>query len=102
MNPDTNRFERLRPDTDQNEDPGDLKHVVTGDPHSASVGILRQMVQQQSSLLRPNGDPVPQHWTQFQIDEVVTIKNYSFRVAYIGETAILFEPLGPVIIGEQL
>jgi hypothetical protein len=88
MNPETNKFELLRPDTDRNEGPGGLQHVVAG-------------VMKQSSLLRPNGEPVPQHWTQFQIGECVTIKNYTFRVAYIGETSILFEPVAPVIVGEQ-
>jgi len=97
MNPETNRFECLRP-AGQDED-GDLAHVTTTDPYPVSVGVLHQIVQQQTSLLRPNGEPVPQHWTQFRVGEVVAIKNYSFRVAYIGETAILFEPLGPVVLG---
>ena len=93
MNPETNKFELLRPDTDQEGEPGDLAHVTTGDPHQATVGVLNQMVMRQS-LLRPNGEPVPQHWTQFQVGECVVIKNYTFKVAYIGETAILFEPVG--------
>lgn len=94
MNPETNKFELLRTDSDRDEDHGDLRSVVTGDPYQTSVGVLTQMVRQQSLLLRPNGEPVPQHWTQFQIGECVVIKNYTFRVAYIGETAILFEPVG--------
>lgn len=100
MNPETNKFELLRPDTDQNEDPGDLRHVTTGDPYQANVGLLKRMVQQQS-LLRPNGEPVPQHWTQFQVGECVVIKNYTFKVAYIGETAILFEPVGIPDLGAK-
>lgn len=51
MNPETNKFERLKPDTDQNEDPGE--------PDKANLDRLRRMVQQQT-LLRPNGEPVPQ------------------------------------------
>ena len=93
MNPETNKFELLRPDTDQNEGPGGLQHVVAGDLSLASVGLLKRVVMKQS-LLRPNGEPVPEHWTQFQIGECVVIKNYTFRVAYIGETSILFEPVG--------
>lgn len=93
MNPETNRFERLRPDTDQNEDPGVSENE--------SLAGLRRLVQQQhSSLVRPNGEPVPRHWTQFRLGELVEIKNYRFRVAYIGETTILFEPFAPVIIGD--
>ena len=93
MNPETNKFELLRTDTDRDEAHGDLRSVMAGDPSQASVGVLMRMVTQQS-LLRPNGESVPQHWTQFQIGECVVIKNYTFRVAYIGETAILFEPVG--------
>jgi hypothetical protein len=92
MNPETNKFELLGPDTDQNEDPGPAD--------TATLGLLRKMVQQQT-LLRPNGEPVPQHWTQFQVGECVVIKNYTFKVAYIGETAILFEPVGIPGIGEK-
>lgn len=100
MNPETNKFELLRPDTDQDEDSGNLQHVVTGDPHQPSIGMLKRMVIQQS-LLWPNGEPVPDHWTQFQIGEYVVIKNYTFQVAYIGETAILFEPVGIVEVTEK-
>ena len=88
MNSETNKFARL---TDKME--------ACGPGDTANLGILSKMVQRQTSLLRPNGEPVPQYWTQFQIGEVVSIKNYSFRVAYIGETAILFEPVGVVDIG---
>jgi hypothetical protein len=73
MNPQTNRFETLTPGPDR-----DLLRVAAGGPLQASVG-----------LLRPNGEPVPPHWTQFQVGECVVIKNYTFKVAYIGETAIL-------------
>jgi hypothetical protein len=101
MNPETNKFELLRPDTDQDEDPG-----------PEDIGRLQRMVQRlkeqdkngprpTTTLLRPNGEPVPQHWTQFQIGECVVIKNYTFKVAYIGETAILFEPVGIPDLGEQ-
>ena len=101
MNPETSKFEHLRPDTDQNEDPG-----------PEDIGCLQRMVQRlkeqdksgprpTTTLLRPNGEPVPQHWTQFQIGECVVIKNYTFKVAYIGETSILFEPVGIPDLGER-
>ena len=51
-------------------------------------------------LVRPNGEPIPQHWSTFAIGETVTIKDYTFKVAYIGESNILFEPVSPVVIGE--
>ena len=101
MNPETNKFELLRSITDQDKDPGDdLRHTTIGDLHQPSVGMLKRMVMQQS-LLRPNGEPVPQHWTQFQVGECVVIKNYTFKVAYIGETALLFEPVGIPDLGER-
>ncbi|MDD5542920.1 MAG: hypothetical protein PHX83_07065 [Acidobacteriia bacterium] len=51
-------------------------------------------------LVRPNGEPVPKHWTQFTVGENVVIKDYTFKVAYVGETSILFEPVDARIIGE--
>lgn len=87
MNPETNKFEQL---IDQFQEP----------ENTTTLELLNHIEQQQLSLLRPNGEPVPQHWTQFKIGEIVTIKNYSFRVAYIGETAILFEPVGPIVVGK--
>ena len=106
MNPETNKFEHLRSDADQNEDPGEdqenlsrLKRMVQRLGEQDNVGPKRTALQQ--SLLRPNGEPVPQHWTQFQVGECVVIKNYTFKVAYIGETAILFEPFGIPDLGER-
>ena len=76
------------------------QNVVSGraDPRHAGIDPSESL----ASLLRPNGEPVPQHWTQFQIGECVVIKNYTFRVAYIGETAILFEPVGIPDLGARL
>lgn len=91
MNPDTNRFEELHPDprieklTDAEEE--DLK---------------TQLSQLHGSLLRPDGSPVPKHWTVFRVGEEVAIKDYTFRVAYIGETVILFEPVGVPVIGDSI
>lgn len=44
-------------------------------------------------LLRPDGTFVPKHWPIFKIDEIVEIKDVSFKVKYIGETALLLEPI---------
>jgi hypothetical protein len=93
MNPVSNRFESLFRELFR---PGEGTSTGPARDVTQDVSQLPQL----ATLLRPNGEPVPQHWTQFHIDEVVTIKNYTFRVAYIGETAILFEPVGPVIISK--
>ncbi len=71
MNPETNRFEMLK------EELAQLESKASG------------------RLLRPDGSEVPKHWATFQLGELVVIKDYTFRVAYIGETAILFEPVSP-------
>ena len=50
------------------------------------------------TLFRPNGELVPKHWSVFRVGESVVLKDYTFKVAYIGETSILLEPLGVVQI----
>lgn len=71
MNPDTNRFEPL------------LLRLDASPP----------------KLLRADGTPVPDTWLRFQVGELVVIKEYTFRVGWIGETAILFEPVGVPDLG---
>ena len=77
-NPDTNRFEQFYVRDEDNPPLGDFPQ-----------------------LFRPNGKPVPKHWSVFKAGEDVVIKNYTFKVAHIGESHILFEPVGPVMIGEE-
>ena len=54
-----------------------------------------------SGLVLPDGNPVPKHWSVFEVGEDVVIKGYTFRVVYVGETSILFEPVGIPIVGED-
>jgi hypothetical protein len=88
MNPETNQFEILRnlSDDERKEQAKALETLkeVFGEFHP--------------NLLRPNGEPVPKTWTIFKVGEEVMIKGYTFKVAYIGEKVILFEPVGPVVI----
>jgi hypothetical protein len=84
MNPDTNRLEAL---------------IAEVEESPALAALKEQLKTATGRLLRPDGSPVPAHWSTFQIGELVVIKNYTFRVAYIGETAILFEPVGPMVVG---
>lgn len=51
-------------------------------------------------LVRPDGSDVPKHWSIFSVGENYVINNYTFRCAYIGETSILFEPVGPLLINK--
>ena len=85
MNPDTNKFEQLiegKPTIDK------LKKAIEAGqmPDLSPSGLV---------LLRSDGSPVPKSWTIFRIGELVVIKDYTFRVAYIGESNILFEPVKP-------
>lgn len=77
MNPDTNELERLR----------HLWRDLAGLPKT-------------TTLLRPNGEPVPKHWSVFRVGEDVVVKDYTFRVAYMNEGTLILEPVGPLVIGE--
>jgi len=66
MNPETNKFEMLK---------------------------NKELVEKMAALIRPDGTPVPRHWPVFQTGELVVIKDYTFKVAHIGESYILFEPV---------
>ncbi len=88
MNPDTNRFEPLHEALDS-ESP----------EHRRNRDAMQRMLTNGGRLLRPDGSPVPAHWSTFTVGEHVIIKDYTFKVAYIGEGSILFEPVGPVVLG---
>lgn len=104
MNPDTNKFEILR-----EEEP--KASPQTRRERRAEEALQRKLDRVKyredyggkgdTQLVRPDGSPVPKHWSVFKVGEEIVIKNYTFKVAYIGETAILFEPVGPVIVGEN-
>jgi len=97
MNPKTGKFEELSFDTSEE---AIAKYV--GD----KARRIRQAVNQEAritgQLLRPNGEPVPKHWAVFAIDELVEIKGNTFKVKYIGETSILFEPVSVKEISDRL
>jgi len=80
MNPEINKFEMLDPIVEEDN---------------------KRLEKEFGRLLRPNGEPVPKHWSIFRVDENYVINNYTFRCKYIGETSILFEPIGIVEIGKE-
>lgn len=99
MNPDTNRFEKLR---EQEQRPQNRKERRAAAAVARSE-LMKEMKQRQDdyfTLLRPDGTPVPEHWSVFQVDEHVVVKNYTFKVAYMNEGTLVLEPVGPVIVGE--
>lgn len=87
MNPDTNKFEKL---------------IFERSVSQAEERSFRQQYEgnpAEVTLFRPDGSPVPRHWSVFRVDEDVIIKGYTFTVRYVGETSILFEPKGPIVLG---
>ena len=83
MNPDTNQFEPLIKATEEQRE------------------LLERMTAnvEPGTLLRPNGEPVPAHWPVFREGEEIVVKNYTFRIAHIGEKHLLLEPVGIPRIG---
>jgi hypothetical protein len=110
VNPNTNRFEPLTPSSLEEEARAQSKQGPGGENFAALLGLAEQRVKAglpvtkkqgeaaAATLFRPNGQPVPETWTQFSLGEEVVIKDYTFKVAYIGETSILFEPVGPKLL----
>jgi len=86
MNPDTNVLERLQ--------------LGAALEKQLEANDKKAMAQDIAQLVRPNGEPVPKHWTVFRVGEHYVINGYTFRCAYFNETTLLFEPVGPVILGE--
>jgi len=84
MNPDTNRFEEL----------SWLKEYISENANQQENPSLRP-----DQLHRPDGTPVPDHWSQYTVGEIVEVKGYTFKVAYIGETNMLLEAHGPLLVG---
>ena len=82
MNPETNQFEMLK-----QIDEGFMGNTEGEfDP---------------TAFVRPNGEPVPKHWSVFKEGEELVVKNYTFRVAHIGEKHLLLEPVGIPAIGQK-
>lgn len=97
MNPDRNKFEPL---TGLVDEAGKGMQQESSKPFQRLLERAMQQDQQQdqppedpSQLFRPDGSPVPGHWPVFKVGEEVTVKNYVFLVAYIGETTLLLEPV---------
>lgn len=86
MNPETNKLEPLQLK--------ELEAALDRAKKKQSAAELAELGQ----LLRPDGTPVPKHWSIFVVGETYVINGYTFRCAYIGETNILFEPVGPVVV----
>ena len=94
MNPDTNRMEQLGVDEDR------LRELLAAGKQKELKGELQSLIER-AALVRPDGTPVPKHWSIFKLGENVVVNNYTFKIAYIGETSILLEPVAPAVVGEN-
>lgn len=100
MNPDTNRFEPLSEAlvcqkcgaTNQSHY---KKCLSCGTPIKNSLNTLQEFAAQLTTLVRPDGSPVPVNWAIFKQGEHVVIKDYTFKVGYIGDSVLVLEPIGP-------
>lgn len=96
MNPDSNEFEKLqRPEwaVEQEKILSEQLRQVTADRD--------ELLQDPQQLLRPDGSPVPKHWSVFTVGEHVVIKDYTFEVVDVSKDRILFKPIGLPIVGEK-
>lgn len=57
--------------------------------------ILDKLEKQQQA----DQDNTVPHWSIFRVGEIVVVKGYCFRVAYINETTLVLEPTGPTLVG---
>jgi len=69
-----------------------LRLAAKSTPKTPKIDEFMRQIQK-ASLVRADGSPVPKHWTVFKMGELVPIKEHTFRVAYIGKTSLLFEPV---------
>ena len=65
-------------------------------PLTNKLETLREIVNEgQSKLLRPDGSEIPNHWAVFHVGELVSLKDYTFKIAYMNDGTIVLEPVKP-------
>lgn len=104
MNPETNRFEPLSEmltchKCGAKNQPHYKRCLSCGTPQSISSAI-QDITSRLAQLVRPDGSPVPEHWAVFKQGEHVVLKNYTFKVGYIGDAVLVLEPVGPYVVGD--
>lgn len=87
MNPDTNKLEPLT--------------AATPEMAKQLEALEEQAKALQGELVRPNGEPVPKHWSVFRQDEKIVVKGYTFKVAYLNDSCVVLEPVGPYLVGAK-
>jgi hypothetical protein len=70
------------------------------DKQTDNIELLKQSplsIQDGMTLLRPDGSPVPKHWSVFKEGELIEVKGSTFKVAYINESSVTLEPANLLI-----
>ena len=76
-------------------DPETNRIVKCEVPDEAQAMYLKNLEGARSDLVSVNGDPIPKYWTILKEGELVVVKNYTFRVAYMNDAGVLLEPVSP-------
>lgn len=108
MNPETNRFEPISEvvvcsKCGHKNQPHYKKCLSCGTPQGAIAAFrsaVKEIESSLSHLIRADGSPVPDHWATFKQGEHVVLKNYTFKVGYIGDAVLVLEPVGPYVVGD--
>jgi len=95
VNPNTGQFEPLRDLTATDLKQDKLREL------DFFRGLMGQMGTDAAGLVRPDGTPVPPHWPIFNENEIVQVKGWNFKVGHIGESTLVLESHGPMIVGED-
>jgi hypothetical protein len=87
MHPKTNRVK-----------PQVLKENVEKTEHGIEIKCARLLLGLAGKLSRPNGVPVLFTWGLFQEGKTIVVEDYTFKIAHIGGTYLVLEPIGSALI----
>lgn len=63
---------------------------------------MESLFLKEDGLVRPDGSPVPKNWSIFKEGEKFVLNNYTFRLAHIGESYIVLEPVSQADVADSL
>lgn len=91
MNPDTNKLEPIFDDDKAEKIIEQMERI-----RDMRASLFSEV--EKGGLVRADGSAVPAHWSTFKVDEHVVVKDYTFKVAYLNETTLVLEPVGPLLV----
>ena len=105
MSPDDNKIEELTEKVAEETKPSAFVEMQTRSlarrekkiKSLADAAAIIADMRAKARLQRPDGTPVPGHWSIISIGQHVAVEGYAFQVTYVGESIVLLEPVGPVI-----